>query len=265
MELSGNSVNAKYYDIIYSLVKGDDVVAAEVDLICSVLPTNAKNIAILDIGCGTGRHSIPLAKLLPNCSITALDLTTEILNIAKQKALKEKIFNISFKNLNFYEFSSSTKFDLVVLFWNSLNEIALSDKDLELFFTKLKSLLKKGAKVIINVDDVENVVVIPEIDHLMSITKGEKKYELEWKVKEFKKDSFITISEEKITVYDKEGNIIEQSNGEIIQKWWTKKEIARSAKNFMLTLQNSVHLTVNDELYLIFTNEFGADKKTGER
>lgn len=58
---------------------------AEVDFFLSLFPL-AKGARLLDIGCGTGRHSIELAKR--GFSVTGLDLSSGMLGVAKQNADK---------------------------------------------------------------------------------------------------------------------------------------------------------------------------------
>ena len=53
-----------------------------------------KNLYILDAGGGTGRFSLPLAKL--GHRIVLLDISSEMLRLASKKAKKEKISNIEF-------------------------------------------------------------------------------------------------------------------------------------------------------------------------
>ena len=49
------------------------------------------SISILDIGTGTGCIAISLAKNLPNATITAIDISSEAINIAKQNAELNKV------------------------------------------------------------------------------------------------------------------------------------------------------------------------------
>lgn len=56
---------------------------AEVDFFLNLFPL-ARGARILDVGCGTGRHSIELAKR--GCQVTGLDLSSGMLAVAKRNA-----------------------------------------------------------------------------------------------------------------------------------------------------------------------------------
>ncbi|WP_241428235.1 bifunctional 2-polyprenyl-6-hydroxyphenol methylase/3-demethylubiquinol 3-O-methyltransferase UbiG [Clostridium sp. DJ247] len=57
---------------------------------------------LLDIGCGIGYFTIPAAKIITNGNVIGVDIMTEILDIARQKA--GDISNIEFKNSEEYSF-----------------------------------------------------------------------------------------------------------------------------------------------------------------
>src|SRR4051812_36071568 len=61
---------------------------AEVDFFLSLFPL-AKGSRILDVGCGTGRHSIELAKR--GFHVTGLDLSSGMLEVAKRKATAQEV------------------------------------------------------------------------------------------------------------------------------------------------------------------------------
>ena len=71
-----------------------------------------KNIRILDIGCGTGRHSIELAKRGYN--VVGIDLSESSLKRAKQKALEENL-SIDFQQYDARELPFLDEFDLVIM------------------------------------------------------------------------------------------------------------------------------------------------------
>ena len=70
-----------------------------------------KDKEVLDLGCGTGRYSIPLAKR--GAKVTAVDFTKGMLEIARKKAKKEKL-NIEFKQGDITKYNPDKKFDLII-------------------------------------------------------------------------------------------------------------------------------------------------------
>ncbi|MGD1910418.1 MAG: class I SAM-dependent methyltransferase [Rivularia sp. (in: cyanobacteria)] len=71
-----------------------------------------KEAKIIDIGCGTGRHSIELAKR--GYSVVGIDLSESMLQRARQKAASQNL-DIVFEKHDAREFSYSYKFDLVIM------------------------------------------------------------------------------------------------------------------------------------------------------
>lgn len=67
-------------------------------VVISGLDVNA-GMTILDIGCGPGRISIPLAKAVgEGGKIISVDIQPEMLNIVQRKADKDRVSNITFVN-----------------------------------------------------------------------------------------------------------------------------------------------------------------------
>ena len=71
-----------------------------------------KNLRILDIGCGTGRHSIELTRR--GYIVTGIDLSARQLEIARKKALKEDL-EISFKRMDARNLEFNNEFDLAIM------------------------------------------------------------------------------------------------------------------------------------------------------
>ena len=71
-----------------------------------------KNLNILDIGCGTGRHSLELAKR--GYSSTGVDLSDSLLQKAKDKASKLGV-TVSFIKGDARQLSYSDEFDVVIM------------------------------------------------------------------------------------------------------------------------------------------------------
>ncbi len=85
-----------------------------VDLI--VKENGNKKISILDIGTGSGCIAISLKKTLPNTAVTAIDVSNETLNIAKQNAASINT-EINFSELDFLnedQWKALPLFDLIV-------------------------------------------------------------------------------------------------------------------------------------------------------
>jgi 2-polyprenyl-3-methyl-5-hydroxy-6-metoxy-1,4-benzoquinol methylase len=104
-----------------------------------------KKIRILDIGCGTGRHSIELAKRGYN--VTGIDLSDSMLNRAKKKAMTENL-SIEFQQQDARDLTFKHEFDLVIMLCEG--GFSLMETD-EMNFQILKSAsnaLKKNGKFI---------------------------------------------------------------------------------------------------------------------
>lgn len=88
---------------------------------------------ILDMACGSGRHSIILAR--EGYDITAVDLSSNLLSVAKENAAKENL-NINFIQSDIRAFNTSQKFDLIL---NLFTSFGYFDTDEENF-----AVLKKA-------------------------------------------------------------------------------------------------------------------------
>lgn len=71
-----------------------------------------KSLKILDIGCGTGRHSIELAKR--GYQITGVDLSESMLQRAREKAIKANV-SVNFRQGDARNLPFETEFDLVIM------------------------------------------------------------------------------------------------------------------------------------------------------
>ncbi len=83
----------------------------EVDFIEQEIAFN-KSAAVLDIGCGTGRHAIELAKR--GYSVTAIDLSASQLDRARLKAEAENV-HVDFKQVDARYLQYSDQFDVVLM------------------------------------------------------------------------------------------------------------------------------------------------------
>ena len=94
--------------------------------------------AILDVGCGTGKSTIPFAKI--NSEIVGIDISEKMLKVARKLSIKHK--NISYKKISFEKFTSpQNSFDLILM-GTSIHWL-----DAKIVFKKSSKLLKKGGYI----------------------------------------------------------------------------------------------------------------------
>jgi SAM-dependent methyltransferase len=83
---------------------------AEVDFLIEELGLNPGN-SILDIGCGTGRHSLEFARR--GFHVTGVDFSSEMLQVAKNRAIDEGL-NIEFVESPAQDFIPTKKYDAAI-------------------------------------------------------------------------------------------------------------------------------------------------------
>lgn len=234
-----NDITAKLYDLVSTPIKGNDITDEEISLISSITLPKSN---ILDIGVGTGRHLIPLSEL--GFNVTGIDSSEGMVNTLDSK-LKEKSMNIIREDVLTHNFSNQ-KFDLIILMWNSFNEIALSTEGAQHLFNVFGNLVNIGGKVLINSDDPETTSM-DKIDFELNYSKNNKDYRIHWHTIDFDTENNISTSLEEVTVDGKD-----ELNTEIKQKWYSQDEYEKLGEmsNFKIERFN---LKRNTELYLVFT------------
>jgi len=97
-----------------------------------------KNDFVLEIGCGTGKYTLPLAE--KEFKVTAVDSSKEMITIAKSKAKKRKL-KIQFINKKIQELRINKEFDFA-LSSDCINSI-IDKEDLKKSFEIIYKCLKK--------------------------------------------------------------------------------------------------------------------------
>ncbi|MDE5715519.1 MAG: class I SAM-dependent methyltransferase [Anaeroplasmataceae bacterium] len=110
-----------------------------------VEPYLKPNFKILDLACGTGTLLTMLK--LKGFSVVGLDLSSEIIEIAKEKA-KINHLNIPFYVADMTDFSLNETFDLITCFFDSVNFLKDESQIQKLFSSALKHLNKNGLFII---------------------------------------------------------------------------------------------------------------------
>ncbi len=104
-----------------------------------------KNIRILDIGCGTGRHSIELAKR--GYEVVGIDLSESLLKRAKEKALEENV-SVDFQRQDARKLTFANEFDLVIMFCEGGFSLMETDEMNFQILQNASNALKSNGKLI---------------------------------------------------------------------------------------------------------------------
>ncbi len=138
-----NNFFKKDYSLLYDLIYSKKDYKSETNLISELIKKFlSSKVNILDIGCGTGQHTLELLK--KGYNVTGVDLSNEMLKIAKKKLLLNKLFSNNLFNLNAYDVNKlNTKFDVVLMMFNVIGYL----DNLELLFQRLQDSLKPNALI----------------------------------------------------------------------------------------------------------------------
>jgi ubiquinone/menaquinone biosynthesis C-methylase UbiE len=150
---------------------------------------------VLDLACGTGSLSIPLAKL--GFEVTGLDLSSEMLSVAEEKARRDQV-SITFLQQNMTELSGLEAFDYIVCFCDSLNYLE-DEEEVNRTFARVYDQLKPGGIFMFDVHSVHKMENVfknqtffsneENISYIWNCYEGEDPYSVEHDLTFFIKDS----------------------------------------------------------------------------
>ncbi len=134
----------KNYSSIYDVIYAQKKYLAEASFISNITQKFFnKNVKILDVGCGTGGHTIELIK--KGYKVTGIDISKEMLNVAKKKLVSKNLYTNNLFQLDALETSKlKHKFDVVIMMFNVIGYLNNTKK----FFKSLQSSLKPNAIII---------------------------------------------------------------------------------------------------------------------
>ncbi|MDO5851945.1 MAG: methyltransferase domain-containing protein [Methanobacteriaceae archaeon] len=78
----------------------------------NAIPNTKNNPKIIDLGCGTGNITLKILEKFPNAEITCLDLSEDMIQIAKEKL--KKYPNITYITADFAEYLFNKKYDAII-------------------------------------------------------------------------------------------------------------------------------------------------------
>lgn len=116
----------------------------EIDFIEKEINFN-RQIKILDIGCGTGRHSIELAKR--GYTVTGIDLSESMLAKAREKA-KTQMVQVSFQQADARYLRFQKEYDLVIMLCEGSFSLMETDEMNFMILQNAANALKENGKLI---------------------------------------------------------------------------------------------------------------------
>ncbi len=132
---------SKWYDEIYV---DEEETKKEINFLDKIFKKH--NIkSILDVACGSGRHTFELYK--KGYKIDGFDLSKELLSIAKEKAKKFDA-KINFHHGNMCDMKLKNKYDALICMFTSFNYLCKAEGQLSAFKNFNKVLKKNGLLII---------------------------------------------------------------------------------------------------------------------
>lgn len=142
--LSQNSLGPLYKDSRhYDAMNGSE----GSDVSFYVDQASKKGGDVLDLACGSGRFSLPIAK--KGIQVTGLDLSATMLDLAKQKAKKNNL-NIDFKLGDIRLFELNKKFDFIFCGFNSSQHLH-EEKEFRSFLNCVSQHLKPNGLFVFDI------------------------------------------------------------------------------------------------------------------
>lgn len=108
---------------------------------------------VVDLGCGTGTLSIPLAHM--GADVIGIDLSQQMIDQATSKAFEEEA-QVAFQCASMTEFVVPSQADVVVIAIDSLNYLA-DEAQVKQTFGKVFQALKPGGRLFFDVHSIEKI------------------------------------------------------------------------------------------------------------
>jgi SAM-dependent methyltransferase len=96
-------------------------------------------LAVLDVGCGNGRHAIELARR--GYRVVGIDVATRFLALARAAAEQARVM-VEFRQQRASSLAESHAYDLALAYWHSIGFMA--DDEIRLHFAAIRRALKPG-------------------------------------------------------------------------------------------------------------------------
>lgn len=148
-----------------------------------------KNMTAADFGCGAGGWAIPLARILEDGTVYAIDILEEPISVLRSKTALLKIDNIKTIRSDIEKKSGSTLADNSVELVLMTN-ILFQTKDKREVLKEAERILKRGGRILI-IDWLKDNPIIKELECLSFEEVKDMAKEFGWKLeREFKAGTY---------------------------------------------------------------------------
>lgn len=237
---------AQLYDQLYADWIGPEITQKEIALVQKHVGSSGK---ILDIGCGTGRHLIPLHN--QGYKIIGIDQSKPMINELKTKLPVAEVVTGDILHPDFSK-TYRHQFDGVISFWNVLMELALDEKSLKTFFQHILHLLKKRSVFIFSLSDAQQFEP-QEKSYVMFQEISGSRYKLEWQLLGFDTQHVITLARETISQLGPYDKILETASRTLMQKQWQHEEVLDVLDSFRYKVDYLKFSPESDTYYILKT------------
>ena len=110
----------------------------------------SNNVIVLEMGCGTGRITIPLSHHVSK--VVGVDISKDRINVADYKAKKLSINNICFLCEDMCKINFSTNFDLIIIPYSTF-QLLDSDRERKKCLTIISKFLSQDGLAIIDISN----------------------------------------------------------------------------------------------------------------
>jgi ubiquinone/menaquinone biosynthesis C-methylase UbiE len=87
-----------------------------VERVAGLMPTpSGAGVRLLDVGCGTGRFSIPFARRFPGATIVGIDSSRAMLRACAAKISEGRLRNVALEECDFLRWSVASEFDILFM------------------------------------------------------------------------------------------------------------------------------------------------------
>jgi len=213
---------ARYYDLIYK----DKNYVKECDFVERIFKrySHSKPVTVLEMACGTGRHSEVLSK--KGYKITAFDASQDMIEIARKRKKKKKI-TVNFSIQKMQNFRFKQKFDAALAMFTAMGYLS-TIKDLKKTLTNLRKHLNEGNLFVF---DIWNGDIVPKAH------SADRIKEIEYKDLKLKRNSRVRLDlvkkhvlvQYKVSIFRK-GKLIDQVKEKHTLRFYKKIEIKKYLK-----------------------------------